>query len=811
MLYMTLSGEWTLSPVDNPSDLHKGMVPGSVYSFLLADGSMEDPYWRDNELKSMDLMMKDWSFERDFEVSGEIASCPLVELDCQGLDTLADIYINGTHAGYADNMHRHWAFPVTSLIKEGSNHIKVVIHSPVKYIREMDDKDHWGGTRCAMRGFPHIRKASCMFGWDWGPRLPDMGIWREIGIRGVNSSRITDWRVSQQHEDGLVRLSFSVEQEGNADVVISVTDPDGEKISGEADGRSFVIRSPKLWWPHGLGSQPLYGISIKLVEGGRTVDCLEKRIGLRTLTLTRKKDQWGESFSHCVNGVDFFAMGADYIPEDNVLSRVTPERTRKLLAQCKAANFNAIRVWGGGHYPSDEFYDACDELGIVVWQDMMFACANYPLDEEGFEENVSAEVVDNVRRLRHHASLGLWSGNNEMEEFVMVGDYEGSCRTKSAYIRLYEHVIPHIMAKEDPVTPYWPSSPSSGGAFDDPTAPDRGDTHCWTVWHGRVPFSYYRETLYRYVSEFGFQSFPAMATVRQFAAPEDWNIFSRVMDVHQRNDGANGLIMSYLAKNYLYPQDFEVLLYASQLLQAEAMRYGVEHWRRHRGCCMGAIYWQLNDIWPVASWSSIDYFGRWKALHYYARRFFSPLLLSCEEFGESQAVKWSINDEPDGSPVPMRARLSITNETRTSCPVTALWQLRDASGNVIEDGRIDVIAEPLSAAWIGDLDFTGRDFRSLHLSYQMVKDGKELSSASVLFTEPKYYRWEDPCLELERDGNEIVIRAKAYAKSVEIYSEDGVFVLSDNYFDMEPGEKRVRILEENGVTTFGTRSVWDIR
>ena len=810
MFYETLAGKWCLYEADMPDARHDVTVPGSVYSSLIADGTIGDPFWRDNELESMTLMEKDWVFCRSFDLPPEILSCGQIELDCKGLDTLCDIYLNNVFIGHADNMHRRWVFPVKSIVQSHGNEIKIIFRSPVNFIKERDEADHWGGSRDAMRGFPHIRKAHCMFGWDWGPRLPDMGIWREIGIRGIEGSRITDWHVSQVHCGGSVRLSFSIEQSGDAEVRVKVTDPHGMAVENDpSDPMVFNIGNPELWWPNGLGDQPLYSVSAALVEDGRIVDSIDKRIGLRTLTLTRRKDEWGESFSHCVNGVDFFAMGADYIPEDNVLSRVTPERTRKLLHDCKLANFNVIRVWGGGLYPSDEFYDACDELGLVVWQDMMFACANYPIDAPGFEENITEEIAYNVRRLRHHASLGIWSGNNEMEEFAMVEHYDGDCRTKAAYIRMYEHIIPHILRKEAPSTPYWPSSPSSGGNFDDPTDPDRGDTHCWTVWHGRVPFSYYREKFFRYVSEFGFQSFPSMATVKEFSSEEDWNIFSRVMDTHQRNEGANGLIMSYLARNYLYPCDFRVLLYASQLLQAEAMRYGVEHWRRHRGRCMGAIYWQLNDIWPTASWSSIDYYGRWKALHYYARRFFEPVHLSCEEYGESQD-RSSIIEEPHG-PVPLRAKLNISNETRNGVPYKVIWQLRTPSGDILKQGQENGNVEALSSRWICSLDFHGHDFRSVHLGYQLVSDGHPGAYSSVLFTEPKYYLWQDPELTVVRNGSSLIVSAKAYAKSVEIYSDSGKFVLDDNFFDMEPGERRLEIIEEEGVDCFNARSVWDIR
>ena len=355
---------------------------------------------------------------------------------------------------------------------------------------------------------------------------------------------------------------------------------------------------------------------------------------------------------------------------------MTPERTRKLLEQCRACNFNAIRVWGGGYYPDDFFFDICDELGLVVWQDFMFACANYRLTEE-FEENIKAEFRDVIRRIRHHASLGLWCGNNEMEMFQAQGEYEGTPRTRSDYIRMFEHILPEILRKEDPDTFYWPASPSSGGGFDEPNAPERGDVHYWDVWHGGLPFSDYRKRFFRYASEFGFQSFPCLKTVESFTLPEDRNIFSRVMEMHQRNEGANGKILQYLSQTFLYPASFDTLLYASQLLQAEAIRYGVEHWRRNRGRCMEAIYWQLNDIWPVASWSSIDYYGRWKALHYYAKRFFAPVMISCEETGET-TDRIAVVTEP--SPIETSGRIAVANETRKDVNGIVRWQLRRCGG-----------------------------------------------------------------------------------------------------------------------------------
>lgn len=780
------------SPKDDGTFI-PGTIPGSVYSFLLANGQMDDPYYRDNELKALKLMEQDFCFKKTFAVTQEILACETIELECLGLDTVCDLSINGKELGSACNMHRNWQFSVTGMLVEGNNDIEIHFHSPTKYIKEKDAIEHVGGSKHAMRGFPHLRKAHCMFGWDWGPRLPDAGIWKDIRLVGNDSSRIEEVYITQEHSKGSVGICVQVSQSRDAKVAIRLENPGG-KISVLENGKPFLVEDPELWWPNGLGAQPLYTVRVSLAEGKKTVDSSTKRIGLRTMELSRKKDAWGESFSHCVNGVDFFAMGADYIPEDNILSRITPQKTRKLLQQCKMANFNVIRVWGGGYYPSDAFYDACDELGLVVWQDLMFACANYPLDYD-FEDNITAEIEENVKRLRHHPSLGLWCGNNEMEKFETVYEYDGSEKTKAIYIRMYEHIIPHILHRVDPGSVYWPSSPSSGGSFDNPDDPDRGDVHYWEVWHGGVPFSEYRKFFFRYVSEFGFQSFPCMKTIKDFTVPADLNIFSRIMEMHQRNEGANGRILTYLSKTFLYPTNFETLVYVSQLLQAEAIKYGVEHWRRNRGRCMGAVYWQLNDIWPVASWSSIDYFGRWKALHYFAKRFFSPVMISCEESGEG-STRTSVVMEPNG-PVSTLAKLCVANETRENIQGTVKWALRDSSSVIVEQGSQEIQVEALHSLWLAELDFHCTDFLENHLFFSFSVGEKIVSSGSVLFTEPKYYHFADPQLQCEVKGRQLHIHSEAYAKYVEISSESSDFVLEDNYFDLERGDLVLGILEGN--------------
>ena len=674
------------------------------------------------------------------------------------------------------------------------------------------------GSEHCMDGFPQIRKAHCMFGWDWGPRLPDAGIWKNVFLQGVEKGRLESVYVAQEHEEQKVTLYIRTEiasagetQEDRAKAQglsyrVTVTDPQGNVRTEEDSPECLVITQPLLWWPNGYGEQNLYGICVQLMDGSREVDRWEKRIGLRTMTVHREKDVYGESFAHEVNGVQIFAMGADYIPEDNIFGRITGERTRKLLEQCRAANFNCIRVWGGGFYPHDDFYDACDELGLVVWQDLMFACAVYELTED-FDKNIRAEIRDNVRRLRHHASLGLWCGNNEMEMFVDEGQWVNTLKQKADYVKMYEYIIPQVLKEEDPQTFYWPASPSSGGSFDAPNDPDRGDVHYWEVWHGDKPFSEYRKYYFRYASEFGFQSFPCLKTVEAFTLPEDRNIFSYVMDKHQRNDAANGKIMKYLYQTFLYPTDFDTLLYASQLLQGEAIKYGVEHFRRNRGRCMGAVYWQLNDCWPVASWSSIDYYGRWKALHYYAKRFFAPILLSCREEG-MMTQNTNVNAQP--FQMEKSVTFNVSNETPEDKVVRVVWAVRDRFGGILQKEETELSVPALSSVWMEKRELPDMKIREEYISYDLFEDDRWVSGSTVILTLPRFFRYEDPQLTVEPGDGEVIVRAKAYAKSVEIRNRNEDLVLEDNYFDMNAGERRVKVVcgEMEDLTV---RSVFDIR
>lgn len=785
------------------------IVPGSVFQDLLRAGIMQDPYYRDNEEEVEAHAVGDYEYRTSFEAEEAWLRGDAVELVCEGLNTLAFVELNGVELARTDNMHRKYVWDVRHLLHPGGNTLRIVFHSSLNYIRDRQrERPIWGQFH-TLAGFPHLRKASYMFGWDWGPVIPDMGIWQDIYVRLGSRARLADVHVRQHHEPGQVNLTANVQVEGlgermpeaapTAELEWRLTAPDGSETAArssvQASGRAadvsleIAVRDPKLWWPNGLGTPALYKSEMRLLVDGVLRDERKLELGLREIRLRTDPDEeqdenqnqneakGASAFTFVVNGVPIFAKGANYIPEDNFTGRYSAERTERLIRDSAAANFNMIRVWGGGLYPSDSFYELCDRYGLIVWQDFMFACANYSLDG-GMRETIREEAVRHIRRLRHHACLGLWCGNNEIEMAWCEWGIPEDGALRRDHVALFEELLPELVARHDPDTAYWPSSPSSGGGFDDPTAEHRGDAHYWDVWHGLKPFADYRKYRFRFVSEFGFQSFPSLKTVESFTLPEDRNIFSYVMEKHQKNDAANGKILYYLSETFRYPKDFDSLLYASQLLQGEAIRYGVEHWRRIRGRCMGTLYWQLNDCWPVASWASIDYFGRWKALHYYAKRFYAPELVSAEEEGAA-------------------VRLWLTNDRAEEAAGMLRWQLRDAGGTVLEAGELEMVVAPLSSVQAAALDYADRAalnrgfVREHYASYQWVRDGQVVSEGSVLLCPPKHFQFRQPRLEAsvaEDDRHwRITVCSDVYVKAVELDFQDADVVWEDNYFDLHGG------------------------
>lgn len=887
-----LKDNWTLTVLgknvyDIPKTPIETKVPSTVYGTLLEKGLIPDPFYRDNELDALKLMENDFAYETTIVISEEDRKADRLFLHFDGIDTIADVYLNGEKIGSADNMNRVWEYDITDLVAGDAAdtvyQVKVVLHSPTKFIAEEEAKCPVGSASDAMPGFPHIRKAACMYGWDWGPRLPDAGLFREASVLAVKTARLAQVFVGQEHHVtgknvhgnvvDFVRLTADAEIEwmpgvtdGKVKIVMTVTSPDGKTVltveSGTMDPltnsapaknltgltcdlrsnhvqASLTVENPELWWPNGYGAQALYQVKVELVADD-ILDTWEKKMGLRTITvntdvmedevfdehmtgqspdyddgdnmimtngekkiiITDKpaKTVKGRNFAYEINGLQIFAMGADYIPEDNILTRQTRERTDLLLKSAQEANFNSLRVWGGGYFLDDFFYDVCDERGLLIWHDFMFACASYELTDD-FEENISAEIRQNMRRLRSHASIALWCGNNEMETQYETLAWQKSKKQTYDYIHLYEYIIPKIVKEEDPEKFYWPSSPSSGGNYENSNAENVGDTHYWGVWHGSEPFTAYRSHHYRFLSEFGFQSFPALQTVKRFTEDGDRNIFSRVMEMHQRNTAANGKILNYISQTYLYPKNFDELLYCSQLLQADAIRYGVEHFRRFRGTCMGAVVWQLNDIWPVASWASVDYYGNWKALQYAEKKMFAPVLLSCEEHGEIDQKPF-VNTLPH--PIDVSADLHVANETGEPIVGTVKWSLCRPDSSVVKEGAFEVNAPAYGGQWMPHLDFNDQDPLEVHLTYELVVDGNVVSSGSTLFCAPKHYHFADPKLSVSVDGDTVTVTAENFAKSVSVETETGVLRLDDNFVDMEAGTKTFRILPTADFTAEGT-------
>lgn len=783
----TLNGTWQLSAGHRSLESVDMQIPGTVLSGLLAAGKIKDPFYRTNEDATRALFWKDYVFTRTFDVDEELLAQQHIVLVCEGLDTLAEISINGTFLAKTDNMHRTWKFQGKKLLHPGKNEIQIVFRSVLRFIEDYPYEAHKkiNYIPCgSMKGNQLLRKAHSMFGWDWGPQTIDAGIFRDIYLQGYSHARIEDIRIHQQHAKNVsVQTSITLsESVPGQKLCVELSEDGADKplqtklCKTNADGVAavdFVIENPKLWWPNDYGDQPLYIVRTTLLdEDGTSLESITRRIGLRTLTISQEKDEWGNEFAFCVNGVKIFTRGGNYIPDDCLYTRITEKKLDYILESCRRAHFNCVRVWGGGYYPSDAFYDLCDEKGLIVWQDLMYACNVYDVTD-AFAENCRQETYDNLRRLRHHASLGLWCGNNEIESaWDHWGDFQKETPyLRADYIRLFEEVLPKAVQEADGETFYWHSSPSSGGCFDNPDDANRGDTHYWDVWHGQKPFTDYRKYFFRFCSEFGFQSFPCAKTVNSFTLEDDRNIFSRVMESHQKNDAANGKMLYYLSENLRYPKDLTHLLYASQVLQGMAIKYGVDHWRRNRGRCMGTLYWQINDDWPAPSWSSIDYFGRWKALHYMAQKFYAP-----------HAVSMTLEDH--------RCHVYFSNESFETTEYSLTLSIRDLSGNVLETYETKGNSPAFSAIETAVVDICSWEDQKDDIFLEAVihtKDQKVLKDVETLVPY-KYLNLKSPVISTEaeetNDAFILHISSDCFAPFVALDFDDADVIFSDNFFHL---------------------------
>lgn len=791
---ITLNGTWNWCDMES-KEWHKGSVPGTVLTDMMDGGLIEDPYWRTNEYETRELSRSDYRYEREFEVPESFFREEEQCLVFEGLDTIADIYLNDELFLAVNDMHRTWRIDVKGKLK-AVNRLAVTFHSPTAFIEKADREGDifYASTGC-MKGNGALRKAHYMFGWDWGPQLPDAGIFRNVYLSGFSIARLDDVRIRQEHGAGGVKLSVESsvtklsesDTAGSGMLACKITAPDGTVLTVEKEvcineTIEALIEAPQLWWPNGYGAQPLYTVRVELRMSDSVLDVWERTIGLRTVTVCTDADEWGNQFAFVVNGQKIFAMGANYIPEDNLLGHLSEERSERLIRDCARANFNCIRIWGGGYYPEDYVYDACDRYGILVWQDLMFACNVYDLNDE-FEANILAETADNVKRIRHHACLGLWCGNNEMEwGWRDWGRLEGHRpKYKADYTKIFEMLLPRLVKQVDDQTYYWLSSPSSGGSFDDPNDFNRGDNHYWEVWHSNKPFTEYRDFYFRFCSEFGFQSFPGKKTLDSFSLPEDQNIFSEVMESHQKNGLANTKIFSYISGYYKYPKDMESIAYISQILQLKAIQYGVEHWRRNWGRCMGSIYWQLNDCWPVASWASIDYYGRWKALHYGAKRFYARFMATaCEKEELSTEIDYYIHNE---SFEERKAVLRV--------------RLIDRDFHTLYETETEITAAAFEVKNVLPMDFApflaeaGMKKRAV-AEYSLIEDGCIVSRGTTLFVKPKYFDFKTPeyRISVAEKADVFCIHAEAdtYVSYAELSLDEYDVVLEDNFFDITSEE-----------------------
>jgi beta-mannosidase len=793
MIGQSLNGAWQLRQLGT-DDWLPAQVPGGVHTDLLAAGRIPDPFVADNELRVQWVADGDWEYRRTFRVDDAAAAQEHQVLVFDGLDTLADVSLNGETLGSADNAFRSWRWDVTKLLRAGDNELSVVFHSAVRRGAELNAIRALDRPEDTLPGAPYLRKPPCHFGWDWGPRLPNVGLWRDVRLEGWSLSRLDDVRLSQRIEGdrALVTAQIGVEPAAGGPLRASmrIARPDGRiqtveaaMSAGDSTASLLIeIANPELWWPNGLGRQPLYRVEVELAADARALDRRDFSLGLRTLELRREPDEWGESFTFIVNGVPVFARGSNWIPADSFPARVSDAQLESLLGSAARANHNMIRIWGGGYYESEAFYDLCDRYGILVWQDFMFACSIYPLADPAFLANLRAEVTEQVGRLRHRACLALWCGNNEMERGWTIWGWTrpDTEDLRQAYLQFFSETLPAWVGELDGVTPYWPSSPSSGKPLEAPIGDRSGDEHEWVVWHELAPFESYLDSTWRFVSEFGFESLPAMATVAAFAPyPADWNLGSPTMDHHQRCRVGNARILYYLAQQFRLPMDFASTVYLSQILHAEAMRVGVEHWRRERARCSGALYWQLNDCWPVSSWAGIDYFGRWKALHYASRRFFAPLLLSCSA-------------EPDGIVA------AVTNDRAEPLKTEIRWSLERLDGEMLADGVETVEAMALATTRVRIVETPDPELRpSTVLVAELWRQGELQSRSVVTFGPDKQLALRRPAIEQSikpgRDADArraiVHLRSDTLARWVELSVDDADVVFDDNYFDLPAGRE----------------------
>ncbi len=832
---ISLDGIWTIKNPEKSIEMD-GQVPGTVFEALCDNELIEDPFYGENEHQMKWVYESDWVYEIEFSVEPSFLEHKNIILRFHGLDTIAEVILNNELIGSVNNMFVRYDYEVKSILKHKSNILTINFKSPTVKSREEIEKNKvkLNTGYAAIPGVPYLRKAQYSFGWDWGPKLPDMGIWKTVELIGFDDIKIKSvfpytnleynkniMNISDPNEFSIVDINtaklfieiefasnFSDISELGCKLKAQLKAPDDEifvkefPLNKQKEILTFDIQNPFLWWTHDLGNPNLYQVKVSIIKDG-VLERVTQQIGLREIKLVRKEDKWGETFYFLLNGIPLFAKGANWIPIDSFIPRGKKLGLYSMnLMYAKKANMNMIRIWGGGIYEDESLYNLCDELGLLVWQDFPFACALYPYRLD-FIKNVEKEAIQSIKRLRIHPSLALWCGNNEIEalwkrELISSGIVKDNIERHNFlvnfYLKIFEKLLPELIQKFDPTRPYWPSSPSSGFIMENLAArssnnPNAGDSHYWAVWHGNFPFSAYRNFNSRFMSEFGFESFPSLKTIETFCPPDQYDFNSQIMENHQKNGAGNQKIRDYMDKRFSIPEEFEHQVILSQITQAEAIEYGVEYWRQNRTDyhCMGALYWQLNDCWPVASWSSLDYYGRWKALHYFAKRFFQPLFASVKE-------------EPD------LVEFWVTNDLKKPCDVELEWKILNSEGELLFNGVKSSTISPCSSLKLISLDTSEINKEQLSLQnniifYRLNQKGKNpnlVHRGFRLFDAPKLFKLKDPEItydseELPGENNsnsyfKIKLRAKEIALYVIISSDLVDFIASDNYFSMDPDE-----------------------
>ncbi|BBE18515.1 beta-mannosidase [Aquipluma nitroreducens] len=826
MVATKISANWTFHQADKEEWL-PATVPGCVHTDLLANGKIEDPFYRLNEHKLQWIDKVNWEYKTTFNIDPDAIKRDRIALDFKGLDTYADVFVNGTQVLSADNMFREWLVDVKPQVKEGANELRILFRSPIieglkkydanGYVIPVSDNDQAinGEVPDGKMVSVYTRKAGYHFGWDWGPRLVSSGLWRPVYLTVWDDARIENLQLKQNsvsEKEASLTAVFEIEANAVNEATVTIQN-DGNELARTniklTKGIStypvdFKIENPKLWWTNGLGEAHLYNIKGKLEIGKRITEKSE-RIGIRTLQLVRDKDANGTSFYFKLNGVPVFMKGANYIPNDVFPARVTDEMYQKVINTSKISNFNMLRIWGGGIYENDRLYDLCDQNGILVWQDFMFACAMFPGDD-AFLENVKQEAADNIKRMRNHPSIAMWCGNNEIlaawfgwgwKQKEEAKSKENADKIWKSYTDIFHHILPDAVATYDPGRSYWDSSPCAG--MGNPSDLNNGDDHYWGVWWGKDPFKMYATHIARFMSEYGFQSFPEMKTVKQYATPEDYDIFSEVMKSHQRSSIGNGTIEYYMLQDYKKPKNFESFLYVNHVLQAEGIKFALEGHRRAAPFCMGSLVWQINDCWPVASWSSTDYYQRWKALQYFAKKGFEPVLVS----------PYTNNDS---------LKVDIINDKLSEIKAQLVTKVLDFDGKEIWKETKDVTVPANSSnTFFGtkNSDFMKNIQANKQLFVVELVENNAIISTNTLYFKPiKDVLLPKPDVKFEinavQDGFEISLSTDKLAKNLymTIGDEEGFF--SDNYFDLIPAQP-VKIKLETKLTKEKLQEVFAIQ